>query len=159
MSATERLAAKVKAVNRANDAANKLYDHLVAFFTKYIGQEIEKNDGTFRANVLKELGKIDGTTLGGKEFEPHIYKSSGSDLKYCVKTCEMNSSHTCCYHEVMVYIGRMDGKTLVSLHPKYERRTDFTAAEVMALRKDYETKKSAASSAYSLLGEFGEYDR
>ena len=154
MSHPNTLKARVKAVNAANDYANKLYPQLVAIFEPLVGEQVLKADGTLLAKYQKLLP--DFPSSNGL----HVYKhSSDYSLAWCVKTCEQVEDHcTCVYHEVTVYIGSLSGKTLKEIDRPFEGKTDYTVADVQAARERYKEAKKAADEAKSALFPFGEYD-
>lgn len=153
------LAAKVAAVNAANKLAVELYPKLREVFEPFVGQKIEKADGTLLAKIAKLMPEFPCTP------GLHVYKY-GSDysLAWCVKTCESSSGRTgdyqiANYHETMVYVGNIKNGVLVDFYKAPELRTDYTVEAVEAAREAYKKAKQAADDAQSKLHPFGEYDR
>jgi hypothetical protein len=149
---TNRLAARVKAVNTANAKAGEVYDQLAAIFAPYVGCKIEKADGGLLAKVAKALPEFVGNGL-------HVYKyASNFSLVWMVKTCEVCDG-TACYHEAGVYVGEMRDGVLLKLCNRPELRSDYTVEEVVANREAYEAAKKIADDVQGKLHPFGEYDR
>lgn len=151
------LAAKVAAVNAANEAANELRPVLLATFAPFMGQKILKTDGTLLEKVRKIVPELPGTVALS------VYRHSTSySLVYYVKTCHGYGEHSCVYHEAAVYVGELDGATLKPLppvNPQPNFRTDYTEAEIFDLRQKCKAAKEAARAAESALFPFGEFDR
>lgn len=155
-----RLAAKVRAVNRAHEYANKLYPWLVEKFAPLVGQKILKQDGSLLAKYADLVPELPST------HNLHVYRHhSDYSLAWTVKTSEPESGdgsgpHTVLYYEVTFYVGDLRGQTLekLTVH-QFTARTDYTAAEVAGKREAYEKAKQAADDARSALYPFGEYDR
>jgi hypothetical protein len=159
---TERLAAKVRAVNAANKIANELYLLLKTNFEPLLGKPILKQDGSLLAKYdhLKPAHDF----MRGENAGQVIYRlSSKYSLAWCVKTCEqIEGTCTCLYHEVVVYVGDLTGTVLAKMsNPQHDhkRRTDYTAEEIIGLREKYEAAKKVADDAQSALYPFGEHDR
>ena len=155
---TERLAARVRAVNRANEFGRGLFVALTNIFEPLVGQKILKADGTLLEKFKKLLPPLPCTD------GLHVYRhSSNYSLAWTVKTCEqIKDTHNCVYHEVVVYVGDLRGQLLEKLvtHQFDEKtyRTDYTADEVKAKRAAYDEAKRLADEARSALYPFGEYD-
>jgi hypothetical protein len=150
-----RLAARVRAINKANAYAIELYGQLAAVFAPLVGKEIQKNGGDLLAKVAKLM-----PVLPNRHDLMVYYHRSNFSLGWTVKTCEMiEGTHTCTYHETTVYIGELDGHTLTKLCDPFTARTDYSEAEVRANRKAYEDAKKIADDLHSKLYPFGEYDR
>ena len=150
----ETLKARVAAVNRGNDYANKLYRELTNIFRPLVGQKILKADGTLLAKYQPLLPHFPSTP------QLHVYRhTSEYSLAWSVKTCESLPPHSCMYHTATVYIGDLSGDKLekLSVNP-FEGRTDFTAAEIESKRADYEAAKRIADNARNALWPFGEND-
>lgn len=150
---TNRLAARVKAVNAANRKAGEIYDTLAIRFAPYVGCKIEKADGGLLAKIVKGLPEFPYSN------GLHVYKyASNYSLVWMVKTCEVCDG-TACYHETGVYIGEMRDGVLLKLCNRPELRSDYTVEEVVANREAYEAAKKVADDAQGKLHPFGEYDR
>ena len=106
---TNRLAARVKAVNAANRMAGEVYDKLAAIFAPYVGCKIEKADGGLLAKVAKALPEFPYSN------GLHVYKyASNYSLVWMVKACEVCDG-IACYHEAGVYVGEMRDGVLLKL--------------------------------------------
>lgn len=156
MSHPSALAAKVAAVNNANRYANALHPLLTEALAPFIGCKVIKVDGSLLKTIQAALPTFPNTV------PLSVYRgSSGYSLYWVVKTCEGIAPHGCVYHEVSVYVGKLNGQTLESWDGcKWEpHRTDWTPDEVAELREKAEKAKRAASDAESAVHEFGMYDR
>ena len=151
---TQKLAAKVKAINKAHKYANELWPTLAEMFRPLVGERITKVDGTLFAKIVKDFPKFTNT------HDLQVYRhGSNYSLAWTVKTSEMDSLNTCCYYETTLYVGDIDNGVLTKMSEPYTARTDWTSEEVVALRLDYKEKKKLADNALSALCNFGEYDR
>lgn len=151
--AVNRLAAKVKVVNRCNAEAKKLFAQLHEIFEPFVGQKIEKADGGLMEKVKKLLPELPNTYSLG------TYKlSSPYSLGWNVKSGETVDNRAI-YHDVSVYIGTMSNGVLTGLYDSFDARDDYTVEEIANLRADYKIKKKAAEAAESKLFPFGEIDR
>jgi hypothetical protein len=150
---TNRLAARVKAVNAANAKALEVYDTLAIRFAPYVGSKIEKADGGLVAKVVKGLPEFPYSN------NLHVYKyASNYSLVWMVKVCEQCDGNAY-YHEAGVYIGEMRDGVLLKLCNRPELRTDYTVSEIVANREAYEAAQKIADDAKGKLHPFGEYDR
>lgn len=149
--------AKVNAVNRANKYANYIYPLLREVFAPLVGQQVVKVNGDLLAKFEKLVSLHTPKNSGGLQVYRH---RSDYSLAWVVKTCEMiQGTHSCVYHEVVVYIGNLRGQILTELCTPFQGRTDYTVSEVEENRKAYEAAKKAANEAQSKLWPFDEYDR
>ena len=153
---THALAAKVAAVNMANEYANELRPILLAAFAPYVGQKITKNDGTLLEKVKKTLPEMP-SHAGLSVFR----RNDSYCLVYTVKTCIGYGEHSCVYHEASLYLYRFNGATLTPWDGcQWENlRTNYNEAEVLELRAKNDEAKRAARAAESALYPFGEWDR
>lgn len=155
MNKRNALAAKVKAVNKANAEAAKLLPKLVEIFRPLVGQQVLKAAGGLLLKVEKVLPEFPDTH--GLMVYRH---SSNYNLAWTVKTCEnIEGTHGCLYHEVTIYVGNLNGCVLTDLNTtQMELRTDYTVEEIEAARKKYEEVRRIADEARSALYPFGEHD-
>lgn len=145
------LEAKVKAVNRANEYANKWYRILRPIFEPLVGTKILTVNGSLTNKVEKLMPEL--------PCGVHVYKCpSDYRLTWNVQTCESIPPYGCCYHETPVTIGNLDGQILKEIVDFKDCRTDYSAAEVERLRAEYKKAKEAADEALYALFPFGEYD-
>jgi hypothetical protein len=156
-----RLEAKVEAVNAGSKYALELYDELRKVFIGLIGQQIDKADGTLRANVQKLMPQLPNSN----KLRVYRYHSDYS-LIFTVAAdadCEFEvgtNYHSSERHEISVYIGHLSNGKLTGLYDRPEGlRDNWTVAEVEANRKAYEDAKKAADAAKNKLFHFGEHDR
>lgn len=150
-----KLAAKVRAVNKANAECMKLYDLMEPFFAPLINSKILKADSQFLAKYAKIMPPLPNPP------GIHIYRHmSNYSLVWGVSACEQveEASH-CLYHEVMCYVGELKGDVLEKLCPRVTYRTDYTVEEIASLREVYKSAQELADRAKSNLFPFGEYDR
>jgi hypothetical protein len=153
------LAARIQAVNAANDYANNLFEPLSAIFKPLIGQKIFKVDGEWMEKFKSKL-PIFAKAWNG--VETHVYRASSRySLGWTVKSCvSIQGGCGCVYHETSVYVAHVDGQTLSSMYDKQEpHKTDYTAEDIKAKREKYKQLKKLADDAQSALHPFGEYDR
>jgi hypothetical protein len=149
------LNAKVKAVNKANEQAHKLYKELIPIFEQFVGQTILKADGKLLKRIETLVPKYPYNE--GMRITTNI---SSYTLAWTASACEhIQGDSSCLYHEVTAYIGHLENGVLKSLHAPADRRTDFTAAEIEEKRRKYEEAKKIADDILSSLHPFGQYDR
>ncbi len=156
----ERLTARVNAVNRANDYANKLWPQLAEVFRPLVGKKIYKADGTLLEKYVKLLPEFEqGNSL-------HVYRNAYGEysLSWVVKTCETvqvvegDYSHAY-YHETSLYVGSVRDGVLIEIGEQPKFRTDYSAADIEAKRAAYKAAKDLADFTMGQLHPFGEYER
>lgn len=154
---SERMAldARIKARNRANLEATRLYWALAEAFTPLVGTAVVKNDGGILHKHMKRMPEF---PRGGPVT---VYRNNSSySLSWTVKVCiSIGDSWGCVYEEATVYVGKMDGNVLTEIDSAFEGRTDFTAEEILEKREAYEVARKAYDDARSALCPFGEHDR
>lgn len=156
---TSPLAAKVAAVNSANAYANALFPLLSAALAPFMGQQVEKVAGGLLEKVKRALPVF---TAPADSPSLQVYRyPSGYSLTWVVKTRELYGPHSCVYHETSVFIANLRNGVAEKWDgaPFEPLRTDYTEAEVCALREANTAAKKAASDAASALFPFGEFDR
>ena len=141
---SERLAAKVRAVNTANAVALQLYDRLAPVFSPYQGAKVVNKDGS----LVHKLAKVAEPIID--EFRSkvhHIYKYSVSDynVMYVVKTGVSYGEHSCVYHEANVYIASIRHGEMTELSKRPELRSDYSADEISTAKQEYERLKKMAN--------------
>jgi hypothetical protein len=151
---SERLKAKVVAVNKANKYAKELYEMLVPVFQPFVGQKIIKDTGGLYNKVEKALPVLPNT------HEVRVYRQSGGySLAYTIQVNESVPDYGAIYHEVTVYLGNLRNGILTKLDDrKPEGREDWTAEEVQAGREKIVTAREALRDAESAIYPFKEYD-
>lgn len=153
------LAAKVAVVNNANKYALELYPSLRAIFEPFLGQKIEKADGT----LLKKIAELIPDHICNTSI--HVYRhTSDYSLAWVVKTNESypnnrGDCHLAVYHETVVYVGHMRSGFLEKFYDAPGFRHDYTVEEIIAKREEYKIAKGIADKCLSALFPFGEYDR
>jgi hypothetical protein len=70
-----RLAARVRAVNRANDRANELHPELISIIRPFLGSKVTKADGSLTAKVQKALPDFP------YDLALHVYRQSSDAAK------------------------------------------------------------------------------
>lgn len=153
------LAARIKAVNAANDYANNLFDILADWVKPMIGQKVFKVDGEW---MEKFKNKLPTFAKQWNNVDVHVYRASSRySLGWTVKACvSIEGGCGCVYHETSVYVAHVDGQVLSSMYDKQTpHKTDYTAADITAKREEYKRLKKLADDAQSALHPFGEYDR
>lgn len=150
------LQARVKAVNNAHEYAPKLFKLLTEVFAPFVGQQIEKADGTLLAKIVKVCPELPS----GNRVSVYRNRNRYS-LCYYVKTCESIEGHcSCVYYECAVTIGDMENGTLKTINqeaPTY--RSDYTPEEIKTKRQAHKVAQQKADEARYALGVFGESDR
>jgi hypothetical protein len=156
-----KLAAKVAAVNLAHQVAKDLYPAFVAALTPFLGQKVQKADGTLLAKVEKVLPKLPN----GPGLIAYV-KSGKYNLTVGIRANE-NYGGIAMYHEVSLYVadvtsGGLGGTeqpgVLTRFYDAPDHRSDYTTAEIADLRRKYEAAKKIADAAKSAISDFGEYD-
>jgi len=151
-----QLETRIRAVNAANDFANKLHPRLIAVFGDFVNEKIEKVNGDLLQKVQKgiELLNLPNTN------KLSVYRNrSNYSLSYVVKTCEVADGRAH-YHETVVQVGEMSNGVLTQLNMNpYVYKTDYTAAQIQVAREQYAIAKRYADDAHGKLHPFGEYDR
>jgi hypothetical protein len=154
----EALTARIEARNLANKYGNELFPKLAAVFTPFIGQKVVKADGCLLAKIAKLMPTFPCVPA------LHVYKyGSNYSLMWVVKTCVVEPTgggHGIAhYAETSVYVGKLEGDTLVSLYNAPTFITNYTAAGVEAAREAHKVAKQAYEAARAALDPFGEHDR
>ncbi len=150
------LQAKVAARNLVHTRLRADAYALFIICRSFVGQKIRKVNGewmqAFRDAVAPYLQNGTGD---------HWLLSNYS-LARVFKACEQGP-RTCYYAEATLYIGEIDGQTLVNV--KYADtfnadtfRIDFTEIEVSEVRRQVKVAREALQKAESKLSYFGEHD-
>ena len=149
-----RIDAKVKAVNRANDYANKLHPVLAAIFEPLVGKSILKAGGGILAKYEKLLPKFPS------DNQMIVYRDIARySLAWTVKVWESSGEWGTQYHETTVYVGNLEGAILSLISPSAAHRTDYSAEKIGELRLVYREAQKVADEARNALWPFGEFDR
>ena len=152
-----KLAARIKAVNAANRAANAGAIIIADALNDLVGTKITKNDGTLMASVKKRINLSD--------LERGIHqilhdRQLTSTLCWTFKACEsIEGTSQCLYHDATVYAGVLENGFLVSLNDLDFYRENWTANEVVEKRTRYKELQREADVFRSELSDFGIEDR
>jgi len=151
-----KLEAKVAAVNKANAYAMHLYGILAEILTPLVGTKILKTDGYLTKAVEKLFPVLPNT----RELMVYKLSSSGiNTLAFGVKTCEpVQNGESYVHHETTVYIGNLDGQTLIEIGTPFIARPNYTAQEIIERRDAYKKLQEAADDARYALRPFGVSD-
>jgi hypothetical protein len=156
---TTALEAKIGARNEVNDLANKLSPAIFEAIRPLVGTKVFNAGAVISQKLRKCLPELPNTV------EASAYYSTGHGYSFVVvfKTSTMypdrTGDHYCAsYAEDTVYLANIDGLTVSKLYDFQPRRTDYTAAEVIAARAELKLAKNAVSAAQSKLYHFGEHD-
>lgn len=145
------LPAKVKAVNRANEEAKKLYEKLSPIFRPFVGHKIEKVDGSLLSKIEKLIPNLP------YDIGIHFYRhNSNYSLTWMVKTCESIDGTTCLYHETPVTIGEMRDGVLTKICEWNANYPTYDVDTVRALRKSAESAKKIYEACKDACYPFGE---
>lgn len=148
----EPLAAKVKAVNRANEYANDVAQVLAKFFQPYVGQTIIKADGSLLAKIEKKM------PVFANNNSLVVLFRRGRDLDFEIKACEnIVGTYQCVYHHAYITVGDMRGGELLSIRMPNVHRCDYTVEGVLAAGEAVREARSALSTAQGNLEPFGEH--
>ena len=153
----DRLAAKVAATNQCNAEAARLYAVALPSVRALVGQKIIKVDGSLTTKARKAMN---ADLFRSYNCGFQIYKlGSNYSLAFVVKCSVNNESGSCSYAETAVYLGELDGQTLAkTCEDRIHARSDWTVAEVLALRQVAADAAEASRNAESALSPFGRYD-
>ena len=146
------LAAKVRAVNAANNKANELYPLLKESLFPFLGKQVLKKDGTILEKVKKALPILPKNT-NSMMIHQNCTRYS---LVWKVKTCTFGDC--CANHETTVYVGVLSDGILTNFENWVEMKTNYTVEEIENYRAKYEELKSALNHISGKLYPFGERD-
>jgi hypothetical protein len=149
----QAVAAKVEAVNLANTEAIRLHPLLSEALAPFVGKKVIKIDGGLLEKVKAALPELPN----GIGVRVHYDRASYS-MRWAI-TASVSYAYSCCYHEASVTVGELDGCVLTKLTPVGEYRTDYSVAEVLALRAECDRAEQALRDANGALSPFGRYDR
>jgi len=162
------LEAKVAAVNRVNSHALACYSRVAEVLQNYIGKKVLLASGQLASNLKKDLDALqlsEGFPESGGwpsgAVSVVVGSSHGYTLKLDLKTCYEVDGRGCVYADAVVYVGDIEHhQILKAIMPPPEAkyfRTDYTADEVVRLRKAYQDAKDAEARARSAVEPFGMY--
>jgi hypothetical protein len=155
-----QLDAKVAARNEVNKAANDSFAAAHEALEPFVGQKVCKVSGGLFDKVYKALPP----TIEGGGFGLHSWYSTehGYTLKLNLKTSTSYKSRLgsecAAYAEATVYLGDLSNGVLTKLYDAPNYRTDCTADEIRAARKEVDEAEKAMRAAESKINDFGRYD-
>ena len=146
------LRAKVRAVNRANELANVLQQHVLPIFAGLVGKTIAKNDQTLLAKVEKLLPNLPRQPSVSVFVCVRAYS-----LSLIVRTCENDGQGHVIYHETTLPIGNIRDKVLVSIEGLREYKSNFSVEDVQAKQREVKKLQEAYENSRDLtIALFGE---
>lgn len=151
------LVAKVKARNILNSELKQRVPAMIEALKPFIGQKVQKVDGTLLQKVRDALPNIpNAVAFGG------WYESRGYSIYARFETCVWEGlAHGCIYQEDSFCIGDVQDGILKAEQRVSELsffRSDWTVEEVEKARENVRKAKEALSDAQRPLYHFGEYD-
>lgn len=119
-----KLAAKIRAVNTANEQGKLLYGQIVEKITPFIGTKILKTGDKLIKKIAQEIEAPYNNDL-------LIYQNpSRYTLSYVVKSsCRDGGEYES--HEAVVYIGNIRDGILTDLFCPFNERSDFSTQEII----------------------------
>jgi len=158
MNAPDRLAAKVRAVNRAHQIAREIYPRLLEAMRPFIGSKVYTVNGALLAKVEKALPDLPHENGPGGGVMVYRYTSTYS-LVWIVKVHQTDSQGIAHYAEASVYVGETDGGALLKRECQAtDYRTDYTETEIRAKQAALIDAQKALREAQSALFPFEERD-
>jgi hypothetical protein len=158
------LAAKVAAVNQAHSLILQLAPLIQAAIAPFAGQQIENATGGWRKKLKEALPKLPGYPEQ-RNINCHLSTGHGYTLTLRINVDtywkEGNGNDGTQRAEALAYIADMDNKlTLGKLHDLNPGnwRTDYTEAEIVALREELRKAEEAVSKINSKLYNFGKFE-
>lgn len=159
------LAAKVAAINRLNRFINEARPVLASALAPFIGKKIHLASGCL-AEKCKTALQTAIAPLLLKDCRAYFRSSVYSLYMRCdcwehyQNTTRPEDVCACYTPEYSLCLAEISCQTLEKIHTEpVNRPTDWSAAKVIGLRKDYEAADKAMREYESALGGFGLYDR
>ena len=152
MPATPNMIANVKAVNSCHAECNRLFPILAELFRPFVGQKIEKVDGTLLAKINSKLDFLPNTV------PISVCRSRlNYSLAWTVRACEsIPEDCGCLYYSRTIYVGDVSNGVLEKISPFEPAKTDYTTDELLKNLETYKTAKAAMEDARSALWPFSE---
>lgn len=150
---TARILAKIKAVNAANAEAMRLYPILAQILRPFVNQKIVKIDGSFLEKIRKLLPEIPHTSFLS------VYKiQSDYSIAFGIRAWASIENHPMAssYYETTVYIGKIEGQTLIGICEPPEARPDWELENVLDLCKQADNARAVVREIESKLGPFND---
>lgn len=154
----DRLAARVKAKNRANEIANRLEIEFKEIFRPFVGKKILLQTGGFIKSINETLKKYNFPE--NKVFR--IWKTDTTySLNFRISAAEVeNYNCSSCSAESRISIGKLDGNILTAIEEtNHPQKTDFSAEEIQRLRDLVRQKESEVNQIRNQYYGFGENDQ
>lgn len=148
-----KLAARVKAYNRAAEVAADLFPKMRAALEPWVGRQVIKADG----ELLKKFGESLPELPSGVGIRAYR-TSSNFSLAWTIDTWETGEEFTV-YEGMTIYVGNLRDGILESLYDKWDRPPVQTVEDVLTKRAAFKEVEKAYSAAKSALHPFGEHDR
>ena len=143
----DKLRAKVDAVNIANEYAMKLKTHLDEIFRPLVGEKIYKVDGRF-VQKYKDI-----VTFPPDNRVKVSCRYSDYFLGWNVSVMSQFFDSVA-YHDVCVYVGKIEGQFLTELYPAENFRHDYTFEEVSEKKKYIEELEEKIRNAKNEMRDF-----
>lgn len=143
----DKLRAKVDAVNIANEYAMKLKTHLDEIFRPLVEKKIYKADG----NMLEKYKGIENFPHDSRVKVSRRYSDYFLGWNVSVMS---QFGDSVAYHDVCVYVGKIEGQILTELYPAENFRHDYTFEEVSEKKKYIEELEEKVRNAKSEMRNF-----
>lgn len=158
-----RLEAKIKARNLANEGCKVLHPRMIEVFRPYVGKKIFTNQGLVSKLSQEVCAVIQDVEKSLGIHQIYLNYNAHYAVVFTVKTCvNIQNESGCTYDDACVTIGERNIYNGIELKNLCEKcvfgRTDFTAGEIIAARKKVDDAKNALREAEGCLCQFGEYD-
>lgn len=152
-----KLEAKVTAVNKAHEYANKLSGELIEYFKGFVGKKIFNANGGLLAKITSDMSEL---SIVNPALVYH--NKSSYFLSFHIKTTESyktgrDDDTIAEYYTASIYIGDVSNGVLVNINavqPQY--KTDFTVEMIEERRAEYKRLQNLADAALGELHPFGE---
>jgi len=147
-----KLEAKVRAVNKANAEANRIWDLLAPVFLPLVGEKVLKANGELLTKIkvpeLPNRGDLRVTRqTGAYSLAFDVYVSEDTKLNHHLS------------HVTTAYIGSLSNGVLNNISDRNIRRTDYTADEIAGLRAEHAAIVRNAEIVKAKFNDFGESER
>lgn len=142
-----KMAAKIRAVNTANEQGKLLYKQIVEKITPFIGTKILKADDKLIKKIAQEIKTPYNNDL-------LIYQNSSKyTLSYVVQSnCRDGGEYES--HEAIVYIGNIRDGILLELLEPFNERSDFSTQEIIEVMSEIKNLEEKLSQAKNKIYPF-----
>jgi predicted DNA binding CopG/RHH family protein len=154
------LQAKILAINTGNEHSEKIINYELSQLSKFIGQNILKVDGSFKAKINHTLHENIKKQISAYGFEwwihtNYYFSANYSKLTINVKTCisgggcDKNEVSThCIYHDNSIDLFKIDGLgNLQPLEKQYFENRQFDETQIL----EAQTKIKEAAKEYEKI--------